>query len=64
MGGTTLRRRGRLADWRKRKGERKQYGCYLDVSFLHVTGFSFFVLAFRDLSSLRTPFWPFTSGNA
>jgi len=56
----TIGRRGCFADWRKRKGQHKQYGCYLGVSIFHVTEFPFIVLAFRDLSSLRTHFRPFT----
>jgi hypothetical protein len=52
-----------LGDWRKRKRKRKrkgdQCGCEYVVSIFHVC-FSFFVLAFGELSSLRTHFRPFT----
>ena len=57
--GTTVRRRGRLDDWRKRKRKRRHYGYEYVVSIFHVI-FSFFVLAFPELSSLRTHFRPFT----
>src|SRR5262245_5436337 len=51
MSRTTFGRRGPLADWRKRKGESKQYGCYLGFSIFHQTNFLSLFLAFRDLSS-------------
>ena len=39
-----------------------RYGrCDKKLNF-HITEFPFIVLAFRDLSSLRTHFWPFTEG--
>ena len=50
----------RLGDWRKRKGKRRHYGydyvCFDFSSYL----LSSFVLAFGELSSLRTHFRPFT----
>jgi len=53
-----LRARRRPDDWRKCK--RKRHGYDYDVLIFHVIYFPLIVLAFRDLSSLRTHFWPFT----
>ena len=49
-----------LGDWRKRKRKRKHYGYEYGVSIFHLIYFPFIVLAFRELSSLRTHFRPFT----
>src|SRR4030095_16652923 len=49
-----------LDHWRKRQGDYKQYCCYFVILIFHVVNFLSFFLAFRDLSSLRTHFWPFT----
>src|SRR6266446_9500789 len=50
--------RCRLGDWRKRKRKRKRYGYEYDVLIFHNLIFLFIVLAFFDLSSLRTHFRP------
>src|SRR5215471_7812067 len=55
-----LRVRRGLDHWRKRQGNYKQYCCYFVILIFHVVNFPFIVLAFLDLSSLRTHFWPFT----
>jgi hypothetical protein len=51
-----------LDHWRKRQGNYKQYCCYFVILIFHVVNFLslFLFLAFLDLSSLRTHFWPFT----
>jgi hypothetical protein len=49
-----------LDHWRKRQGNYKQYCCYFVILIFHVVNFPFIVLAFIDLSSLRTHFRPFT----
>jgi hypothetical protein len=48
-----------LNDWRDCKCKHDQCRCEYVVSIFHVI-FSFFVLAFVELSSLRTHFRPFT----
>ena len=50
----------RLGDWRDCKCKHDQCGCEYVVSIFHVIYFPFFVLAFPELSSLRTHFRPFT----
>jgi hypothetical protein len=49
-----------LDHWRKRQGNYKQYCCYFVILIFHFVNFLSFFLAFCDLSSLRTHFWPFT----
>jgi len=48
-----------LDEWRKRKRNRRHCGYEYIVSIFHVI-FSFFVLAFSELSLLRTHFRSFT----
>ena len=58
--GATFRVPCRLGDWRKRKRKRRHYGYEYGVLIFHLIYFPLFVLAFGELSSLRTHFRPFT----
>jgi hypothetical protein len=49
----------RIDDWRKRKRKRRHYGYEYRVVIFHFITSSF-VLAFGELSSLKTHFRPFT----